>query len=159
MGSSSAITGVAEIVLNVRDLSAMVRFYEDVLGFQLLSQACHETGMEPDPEGDPTIAFLVIQQTETPLGRNGHPQLFALIDYRRHVFAKARFIGHDPATSTLNHLAFEILPEAHESEKARLEELGLSPRVTEFPAMSAKALFFNDPEGNTLELICHAPER
>lgn len=92
------------------------------------------------------------------MGRHGHPQLFALIDYRRHAFAKRRFTGHDPATSTLNHLAFEILPEAYESEKARLEELGLSPRTTEFPGMSAKALFFSDPEGNVLELICHAPE-
>ena len=158
MESSSAITGVAEIVLNVRDLPAMVRFYEDVLGFRLLSQACHETGMEPDPEGEPTIAFLVIQEMETPLGRHGHPQLFAVIDYRRHAFARGRFMGHDQTTSPLNHLAFEIPPEAHESERARLEGLGLCPRVTDFPGMSAKALFFNDPEGNTLELICHAPE-
>ena len=27
-----------------------------------------------------------------------------------------------------------------------------------FLAMSARALFFQDPEGNTLELMCHDPD-
>ena len=89
MTSGPAITGVAEIVLNVRDLPRMRQFYEDVLGFGLLSQACHEHGPEPDPEGEPTIAFLTIKELDTPLGRHGHPQLLALIDYRRHAFARA----------------------------------------------------------------------
>ena len=40
MTSGPAITGVAEIVLSVRDLPRMRQFYEDVLGFGLLSQAC-----------------------------------------------------------------------------------------------------------------------
>ena len=158
MTSKSRVTGVAEIVLSVVDLPRMRAFYEEVLGFELLSQACHETGPEPDPEGDPTIAFLTIRETETPLGRNGHPELFVLIDYRRHAFAKARFDGHDPRRSTLNHLAFEIPIERYEAERQRLEALGLQPRPTVFDGMSARALFFEDPEGNTLELICHDPE-
>jgi catechol 2,3-dioxygenase-like lactoylglutathione lyase family enzyme len=135
----------------------MRAFYEEVLGFELLSQASHTTGMEPDPEGEPTIAFLTIRQTETPLGRNGHPELFVLIDYRRHVFAKTRFDGHEPRTSTLNHLAFEIPYENYEAERRRLEDLGLEPRPTVFEGMRARALFFQDPEDNTLELICHDP--
>ena len=151
------ITGVAEIVLSVRDLPRMRSFYERVLGFSLLSQACHETGTEPDPEGEPTIAFLTIKQVDTPLGANGHPQLLALIDYRRHVFARPQFDGHDPRRSTLNHLAFEIPPESYAAHRERLEELGLRPRPVEFPNMLARALFFSDPEGNVLELICHHP--
>lgn len=151
------VTGVAEIVLSVVDLPVMREFYREVLGFRVLSEECHETGPEPDPGGEPTISFLVIQEVDTPLGRHGHPQLLALIDYRRHVFAKPRFDGHDPRRSTLNHLAFEIPPESYEEHKARLEALGLEPRLAVFPAMNARALFFNDPEGNLLELICHAP--
>ena len=157
MTSKSRVTGVAEIVLSVVDLPRMRTFYHEVLGFELLSQACNDTGLEPDPEGEPTIAFLTIRETETPLGRNGHPELFVLIDYRRHVFAKARFDGHDPRTSTLNHLAFEIPFESYEAERRRLEDLGLKPQPTVFESMSARALFFKDPEGNTLELICHDP--
>jgi catechol 2,3-dioxygenase-like lactoylglutathione lyase family enzyme len=157
MTTSAAIIGIAEIVLNVRDLPRMRDFYQQVLGFKLLSEACHESGPEPDPDGEPTIAFLTIQQADTPLGRHGHPQLLALIDFQRHVFAKERFDGHEPSRSTLNHLAFEIQAESYEAEKERLETIGLSPRPVAFPAMTARALFFNDPEQNLLELICHAP--
>jgi catechol 2,3-dioxygenase-like lactoylglutathione lyase family enzyme len=157
MTISSAIIGIAEIVLNVRDLPRMREFYQEVLGLKLLSQACYESGPEPDPDGEPTIAFLTIQQADTPLGRHGHPQLLALIDFQRHVFVKGRFDGHDPRRSTLNHLAFEIPPESYAAEKERLETLGISPRTVAFPAMNARALFFNDPEQNLLELICHAP--
>ena len=91
MTISPAIIGIAEIVLNVRDLSRMRQFYQEVLGFKLLRQACYESGPEPDPHGEPTIAFLTIQQADTPLGIHGHPQLLALIDFQRHVFAKERF--------------------------------------------------------------------
>ena len=156
-GKTSGIMGISEIVLNVRDLPAMRDFYQEVLGFSVLSQACHEHGIEPDPDGEPTIAFLTIHEADTPLGRHGHPQMLALIDFRRHVFAKERFDGHEPTRSTLNHLAFEIRPEDYEAEKERLEKLGLNPRPVTFPAMAARALFFNDPERNLLELICHAP--
>jgi catechol 2,3-dioxygenase-like lactoylglutathione lyase family enzyme len=155
MTACPPITGVAEIVLNVRDLPRVRDFYRETLGFELLSETCHEKGPEPEPGGEPTIAFLTIRPVDTPLGRHGHPQLLALIDYQRHVFARARVAGLDPSRSTLNHLAFEIPPESYEAHKRRLEALGLSPRPISFPAMSARALFFNDPEDNVLELICH----
>ena len=41
MTSRSRVTGVAEIVLSVVDLPRMREFYEEVLGFELLSQACY----------------------------------------------------------------------------------------------------------------------
>ena len=157
MKSASAITGVAEIVLNVRDLPRMRQFYEEVLGFALLSQACHANGVRPDADGEPTIAFLTIKELDTPLGRHGHPQLLVLIDYQRHAFAGGQFDGHEPSKSTLNHLAFEIPPDSYEAERNRLEALGFKPRSMQFPDMSAHALFFHDPEGNELELICHDP--
>ncbi|MGR3344012.1 MAG: VOC family protein [Paracoccaceae bacterium] len=155
MKDTPPITGVAEIVLSVRNLPLMRDFYREVLCFTLLNEACHDKGVEPTPDGTPTISFLTIKEVDTPLGTHGHPQLFVLIDFQRHIFTKARFTGHDPTKSTLNHLAFEIPPESYEVHKKRLETLGLTPRVAEFPSMAAKALFFNDPEGNVLELICH----
>ena len=155
MDTKPTIIGVAEIVLNVRDLPTMRDFYRTVLGFELLKEACHETGLEPDTEGKPTIAFLTVKQLDTPLGRHGHPLLLALIDFKRHIFAKGTFLGHEPTQSTLNHLAFEIPPDSYEAHKQRLEVLRLNPREVKFPTMAARALFFNDPEGNELELICH----
>ena len=36
-----------------------------------------------------------------------------------------------------------------------MTELGLNPSTEEFAFLGARALFFEDPEGNLLELICH----
>ena len=155
MSAVPPITGVAEIVLSVADLPAMRQFYVDVLGFPLHSEISMESDT-PDPDGEATISFLTIQPLETPLGLR-HPQLLVLIDYQRHVFARDRLQGHDVTRSTLNHLAFEIPPHAYTDHLTRLQQLQLNPVETEFPDMLARALFFRDPEGNVLELICRNP--
>ena len=141
-----SIKNVAEIVINVDDIPRAREFYESVLGFSLHSQF---------PAEDPTIVFLTIAETDSPLGQNGHPQLFALIDPHRHPPAKKRFRGLDVGVSSLNHLAFEIDPAAYQKEKQRLEAFGLKVQEERFENMQAKALFFLDPDGNTLEFICH----
>ena len=148
------ITGVSEIVLSVADLPTMRTFYADVLGFRIHSEFSMEE-TEVDPDGDATITFLVIAELNTPLGRSGHPQLLALIDHRRHVYAKSRLTGHDVNQSTLNHLAFEIPSEFFEAHAVRLKNVGLKLTFSKFPTMNAKAMFFKDPEGNMLELIAH----
>ncbi|MCP4170378.1 MAG: hypothetical protein GY758_06345 [Fuerstiella sp.] len=154
MQNTLPITGVSEVVLSVADLPKVRDFYMRVMGFPLHSELSMKASV-PDPDGEPTITFLKICETDTPLGRGGHPQLFALIDYRRHVHAGKRFVGHDPTQSTLNHLAFEIPPESFDDHVKRLGELGIALSFSDFPAMNARAMFFQDPEGNALELICH----
>ena len=148
------ITGVAEIVLSVADLPKMREFYTRIMGFQLHSEASMETSVA-DPDGEPTITFLTISETETPLGRGGHPQLLALIDYQRHVYARQQFAGHDVSLSTLNHLAFEIPPESFDEHEQRPRSLNIDVSLSNFPAMNARAMFFKDPESNVVELICH----
>lgn len=149
------ITGVAEIVLSVSDLPAMRAFYRDVLGFPVYSELCIEKDGVVDPNGLATICFLTIKELQTPLGEK-HPQLLALIDYKRHASAKKRLIGHDVQRSTLNHLAFEIPPESYDAHRDRLKSMELLETETEFPGMNAKAMFFRDPERNVLEFICRA---
>ena len=144
--ADSPIKGVAEIVINVRDLSGMTTFYQEVLGFSFHSQG---------PDTDPTIVFLTIAQLDSPLGHGGHQQLFALIDPKRHIHRRDAYVGLDNQRSSLNHLAFEIDEPDFDTEKRRLEARGLTVRTREFPRMHAKALFFDDPEGNVIELICH----
>ena len=149
------IHGVAEIVLSVKNIATMREFYTRVLGFPLHSESSHPPDDSDDVSGDPTICFLTICELESPLGKFGHPQLLALIDYQRHVHAIRRFDGHDVRRSTLNHLAFEIPTESFDQHFERLGALGLEPVLSEFPNLNAKAIFFKDPEGNQLELICH----
>jgi catechol 2,3-dioxygenase-like lactoylglutathione lyase family enzyme len=146
----SPIKGVAEVVINVDDITMMRRFYEDVLGFHLHSQF---------PEAEPTIVFLTIADLESPLGRGGHPQLFALIDAKRHIHTREAYAGIDHRRSSFNHVAFEIDEADFAPEKQRLEAAGLTVTAEHFPHMRAKGLFFQDPEGNMIELICHENAR
>ena len=80
----SIVTGIAEIVLNVRDIDAMSKFYQNVLGFALHSEYCL-TAAGDESNGKPTIIFLTILDPGTPLSAGDHPQLLALIDAARHV--------------------------------------------------------------------------
>ncbi len=154
MKKAPPITGVSEVVLSVADLPKMRDFYTLVLGFDLHSELSMETS-DANLDGEPTITFLTICETETPLGRGGHPQLLVLIDYQRHIHAKQRIAGHDVTRSTLNHLAFEIPSGSFDEHASRLREMSIDLTFSEFPALNARAMFFKDPEGNTLELICH----
>jgi catechol 2,3-dioxygenase-like lactoylglutathione lyase family enzyme len=140
-----AIRGVAEVVLNVRNMEMMVRFYTEVVGLTPHSRY---------PFEHPTIVFLEIAPLDSALGRT-HPQLLALVDPVRHRSAAGKFDAIEQRRSALNHLAFEIDEEAYPSELARLEGLGLAPMGVRFEHMRARAIFFQDPEGNRLELICH----
>ena len=144
--SVATVRSVSEIVLNVGDIALMRGFYERTLGFTLHSQF---------PETDPTIVFLTIVDHQTPLARGGHPMMLALIDPVRHPPAAGRFDSFSRRTSTLNHVAFEIDEQEHDAARQRLEQAGLRPVFQQFPFLKAKALFFEDPEGNMLELICH----
>ncbi len=81
--------------------------------------------------------------------------MFALIDAERHSNTKDTYVGIDNQKSSLSHFAFEIDEADYESEQQRLKDLGLQMRLSTFQRMRAKAIFFDDPEGNLIELICH----
>lgn len=140
------IRAVAEVVLNARDIGSMRRVYEDVLGFRLHSQI---------PESETTIVFLTICDRGTALARGGHPEMLVLIDPVRHPGAKDLFDVVGRRGSTLNHLAFEIDEGDYDDAREQLKALHLPCKEHEFLFLQAKALFFEDPEGNILELICH----
>lgn len=50
-------------------------------------------------------------------------------------------------------MAFEIALDDFELERNRLVQLGLEVVTREFVWSHARALFFRDPEGNSIELI------
>ena len=109
--------------MNVRDIRGMVRFYQEVLGAPIHTEA--RRAPETDEDDAPTIVFLTIGTPDTPLARGGHPQMLALLDVRRHLFSLDLFDGHERSKSTLNPLAFEIPPDRHETERERLTAMGL----------------------------------
>ena len=65
------------------------------------------------------------------------------------------------ALTTLDHVAFEISLEQYPTERQRLQqfEVELTERIWQgaYAWLRARSLFFDDPDGNTIELIAHDP--
>ena len=127
------IKGLGEIALRVADLDAMQRFYQEVVGLELLRRFDH-------------AAFFRIAD-----GYGGHTQVLALFDRS----GEAGYRGLDPGRTTVDHLAFEIAEDDYEVEKARLEGLGLRVTTAEHAWVRWRSLYVDDPEGNTVELVCY----
>ena len=130
---------IAELGLRVTDLPRAVAFYQEVLGLETV-------------RAYPTIVFLKAGELDSPLGRGGHPQLLVLFD---------RQVQLDVALTTLDHFAFEISLEQYPTERERLQQMGLevTERIWqgEYAWLGARSVFFDDPDGNTIELIAHDP--
>jgi len=130
---------IAELGLRVTDLPRAVAFYQEVLGLEIV-------------RAYPTIVFLKAGELDSPLGRGGHPQLLVLFD---------RKVKLDIALTTVDHFAFEIPLEQYLTERERLEQMGLelTERIWqgEYAWLQARSVFFDDPDGNTIELIAHDP--
>src|SRR5580704_8688105 len=95
----TAVRGLGEIALRVENLDTMQKFYADVIGLPLMTRFQNS-------------AFFKIAD-----GYAGHTQVLAL-------FARAGAPGYrktDAATSTIDHIAFEIFHADFEDEKKRLE--------------------------------------
>ena len=130
---------IAEVGLRVTELPRAVKFYQEVLGLEVV-------------RAYPTIVFLKVGDLDSPLGRGGHPQLLVLFD---------RKVKLDIALTTVDHFAFEISLEQYPTERVRLQQMGLEviERIWqgEYAWLKARSLFFDDPDGNTIELIAHDP--
>lgn len=135
--------GLGEVALRVNDLDAMQRFYEDVVGLQVMKRF-------------PKVVFFHISD-----GYGGHPQALVLFDrsgeQSRPQIHRSTPGGVSQERSTLDHLAFEIDLAAYESEKQRLEQLGLPVETVVFDWVGWRSLYISDPEGNTVEFVCSDP--
>ena len=136
---ANRVMHIAEVGLRVKDLERMAAFYQEVLGLEIV-------------RAYPKHTFLKAGELDSPLGRGGHPQLLVLFD---------REVLVDINLTTLDHLAFEIPLELYDTERSCLQALNLElvERVWsgEYAWLRARSLFFDDPEGNTIELIAHDP--
>ena len=113
----------------------MCTFYEDVVGLKVLRR-------------EESFVFFEIAQ-----GYGGHTQNLALFDASNRTFLKSKSAALSSDRSTLHHVALNIDLEDYESE--RLEGLGLDVHATEHPWLHVRSLYFADPEGNLLELVCY----
>ena len=130
------IKGLGEVSIRVRHLEAMQEFYEDVVGLEVLRR-------------DDSFVFFKIAD-----GYGGHSQNLALFDAANRSFLGPKSLELNPEQTTLHHIALNIALEDYEAEKMRLEALGVKVRATEHEWLHVRSLYFPDPEGNLLELVC-----
>ena len=102
MARASAVKALGEVALRVNNLERMKRFYQEVLGFEVLGEF-------------PNAALLKIAA-----GYAGHTQVLGLFD---------RSVSVDQERTTIDHITFTIGLLDYDSERKRLETLGLNVEV------------------------------
>lgn len=131
------IKGLGEAAIRVKDLQAMKKFYEEVVGLEVLRQ-------EED------YVFFKIAE-----GYGGHTQNLALFQAANTDFLGAKSSTLSPEQSTLHHIAFNLALKDFEPEVKRLESLGVKVQAVEHAWIHVRSLYFADPEGNTLEFVAY----
>ena len=71
------------------------------------------------------------------------------------MFLESKSRQYNFEQSTLHHIALNIALEAYETEKARLEGLGLKVNATVHEWLHVRSLYVHDPEGNSLEFVAY----
>jgi catechol-2,3-dioxygenase len=127
---STKVRALGEVAFRVNDLEAMRRFYEEVIGLEVMRV---------------TDAFVFFRLGP---GHAGHTQVLAL-------FARGVPVG--PEGTTVDHIAFNIDLADYEAERARLEGLGLKVELSIHVWVKWRSLYVRDPEGNLVELVCYDP--
>jgi len=128
------IKELGHILVRVLDLDRSKKFYTEVLGFKIL---------EEDPEHGGT--FLALD------GQSHSIDLFQVKD----VDAAQ---GQTPGVRGLGHIAFRVESEdALKEAYATLQDQGVEITRT-IDHVSQKSLYFNDPDGNTLEIYYELPD-
>ncbi len=122
------IKGIAEIVLNVHDVEASLKFYQEVLGLEIIGR--------PGPvflrAGNPAVSV---------------PQMVVLVPL------PSGTENFTPPRS-LHHLALELALQDFEAEEARLKALGYQIRYGQHPVIPSRTMYVDDPDGNEVEFIC-----
>jgi len=135
--SDRPVKGLGEVSIRVKDLDAMHKFYEEVIGLEVLRQ-------------DENFVFFKVAE-----GYGGHTQNLALFVAADRAFLEAKSEHLSPAETTLHHIALNIAREDFESEKMRLADIGLKVNATVHEWLHVRSLYFADPEGNLLEFVCY----
>lgn len=135
------VLGLGELVLRVADMDAMLDFYTNTLGLELLRRF------------DDEVAFMKIAE-----GAAGQVQTLTLFNRRKlSNFDNSEWPGWDPARSSLHHFALTISVPDYEAMQAYVKEHEVPHNIAVHTWIGWRSIFLRDPEGNTAELVCYDP--
>jgi catechol 2,3-dioxygenase-like lactoylglutathione lyase family enzyme len=103
--SDRRVKGLGEVSIRVKNLDVMQKFYEEVIGLEVLGR------------GESQVFFKIAE------GYAGHTQNLALFDASNRMFLENKSPQLNSDQSTLHHIALNIALEDFESERRRLEGL------------------------------------
>jgi catechol 2,3-dioxygenase-like lactoylglutathione lyase family enzyme len=133
---SPVVSGLAEVVLWVRDMEKALHFYRDLFGLELISP--------------PEIPNKFLKAGE---GADGVPEMIVLVP---HPDPSIGFPREKPKR-VLHHLAFRIEGSAYDELQERFVAAGVDVRSGIHPVLKGVRTFYvDDPDGNECE--CIAPE-
>ena len=130
------VSGLAEIVLWVRDMEASLAFYRDLFGLAVISP--------PEFKNK----FL-----KASVGADGVPEMIVLIPHP----GPEKF-PREKSKRVLHHMAFRVEASAYDGLRGRLTSAGLETRDGVHPVlMGVRTFYVDDPDGNECECICWDP--
>lgn len=124
------ISGLAEVVLNVRDIAASLAFYRDLLGLEVISP--------------PAMTSPVFLRAGT--AAPGLPAMLVLVQLPPESAAFTR-------PSTLHHLALAVATADFDHAEQTLTAAGRTLRSGKHPVIPSRTIYLDDPDGNEVELI------
>ena len=130
------VTGLGEVVLNVRDLGRSLAFYRDLLGLAVIS-----------PPEMRTPVFLRAGDAAP-----GLPAMVVLVQ----LGSEAAPFG---SPRSLHHLALTVGEGGLSEIERTLRRAGLEVRHGQHPVLTMPTLYVFDPDGNEVELIAPLPDR
>lgn len=136
------VRALGEVAIRCADMEAMVAFYRDIIGLELL------TGGHRD-----SITFFKIAE-----GFDGHTSVLALFKNDAGNPAMHEQSDQSPYTgaqSSLHHLALSLPFDEQQAVMDWYDANGIDYHVEEFGWIGWRGIFAKDPEGNTVELVAH----
>ena len=130
------MSGLAEIVLWVRDMDAALHFYRDMFGFEIISP--------------PALPNKFLRAGD---GALGVPEMIVLIP---HPDKSVEFPREKPRR-VLHHLAIRVDALAYDGLEQRFTAAGVEVRSGVHPVLkNVRTFYVDDPDGNEVEVIAPA---
>ncbi len=130
---SGGVSGLAEIVLWVRDMERALHFYRDLFELEIISPA------------ELPNKFLKAAD-----GAHGVPEMIVLVPHPD----KSSEFPREKQKRVLHHLAFRVDAIAYDKLESRFVAEGIEVRSGVHPVLKGVRTFYvDDPDGNEVEVI------